>query len=539
MYGGGGGYRSDRGAGGGGGFRGDRGGGGGGGFRGDRGGGRGDYGGRRGGGRGGGGRGPPAEDFIRDVQIFDATTTVQAPGTDVVDRLRAVNLDVDVEAITLPLRPCLGSAGTPVRVLTNHYKTSLDGNKVLYQYDVAIAEASGQPIDKLPALKSRLILKAALAQARSPDIPALPVAYDGQKTLFTVNDTVLGGTRTLTARLERKGGGKKKKEEEQSFDEYRVQVQMVGERRMTDIVDYVQGRDTSARPQDMINALDVVMKEEALKRCVEIGRAKFFSPENPATIFNGLFHAYRGFFQSLRPTQSGLTLNVDQAVAAVMRDQPLEEFVGALLHMDAPPRRLDERQARAVSKAVKGLKIEVTHRSSGRIYTVMGLSPQPADQIRFMNEEVGAEQTIAAYFQSKYKKQLRYPSLHCVRMGSKRKPTFFPIEVCKVVAGQRIPEQFIPNVAADIVDIAAVPPSNRFNKVYKQVQAIAASGKLAAQFGLKLETKVLRVQGRFLPSPRVRRVAVKRGKRQLTVAKTNIVLGCLSSYGWGGGGKQG
>jgi eukaryotic translation initiation factor 2C len=473
------------------------------------------------------------------VQIFDATTTVQAPGTDVVDRLRAVNLDVDVEAITLPLRPCLGSAGTPVRVLTNHYKTSLDGNKVLYQYDVAIAEASGQPIDKLPALKSRLILKAALAQARSPDIPALPVAYDGQKTLFTVNDTVLGGTRTLTARLERKGGGKKKKEEEQSFDEYRVQVQMVGERRMTDIVDYVQGRDTSARPQDMINALDVVMKEEALKRCVEIGRAKFFSPENPATIFNGLFHAYRGFFQSLRPTQSGLTLNVDQAVAAVMRDQPLEEFVGALLHMDAPPRRLDERQARAVSKAVKGLKIEVTHRSSGRIYTVMGLSPQPADQIRFMNEEVGAEQTIAAYFQSKYKKQLRYPSLHCVRMGSKRKPTFFPIEVCKVVAGQRIPEQFIPNVAADIVDIAAVPPSNRFNKVYKQVQAIAASGKLAAQFGLKLETKVLRVQGRFLPSPRVRRVAVKRGKRQLTVAKTNIVLGCLSSYGWGGGGRRG
>lgn len=40
-------------------------------------------------------------------------------------------------------------------------------------------------------------------------------------------------------------------------------------------------------------------------------------------------------------------------------------------------------------------------------------------------------------------------------------------QVCKVVAGQRIPSQYVPNVAADIVDIAAVPPSNRFNKVRK------------------------------------------------------------------------
>jgi hypothetical protein len=42
--------------------------------------------------------------------------------------------------------------------------------------------------------------------------------------------------------------------------------------------------------------------------------------------------------------------------------------------------------------------------------------------------------------------------------------------VCKVVEGQRIPNQFVPSVAADIVDLAAVPPSVRFNKVYKQVR---------------------------------------------------------------------
>lgn len=39
-----------------------------------------------------------------------------------------------------------------------------------------------------------------------------------------------------------------------------------------------------------------------------------------------------------------------------------------------------------------------------------------------------------------------------------------------MVAGQRIPNQFVPQVAADIVDLAAVPPANRFNKIYKQVR---------------------------------------------------------------------
>lgn len=127
-----------------------------------------------------------------------------------------------------------------------------------------------------------------------------------------------------------------------------------------------------------------------------------------------------------------------------------------------------------------------------------------------------------AYFQTKYGLKLNYPGLHCVRMGSKRKPTFFPIEVratatvcvyifmhvemyifdiwvyggrsyqakttpssphpkinppqvCKVVAGQRIPNQFVPQVAADIVDLAAIPPANRFNRIYKQVRGVYGS----------------------------------------------------------------
>lgn len=45
-------------------------------------------------------------------------------------------------------------------------------------------------------------------------------------------------------------------------------------------------------------------------------------------------------------------------------------------------------------------QVRVTHRD-GRIYSVQGLSTQPATQIRFMNEEVNAEQSISVYFKSR------------------------------------------------------------------------------------------------------------------------------------------
>lgn len=57
----------------------------------------------------------------------------------------------------------------------------------------------------------------------------------------------------------------------------------------------------------------------------------------------------------------------------------------------------------------------MTHRK-GRVYTVNGLSPLPATQLRFMNEAVGAEQTI----------QVRCVWMHvcvCVYMTLSSNPT--------------------------------------------------------------------------------------------------------------------
>lgn len=60
-----------------------------------------------------------------------------------------------------------------------------------------------------------------------------------------------------------------------------------------------------------------------------------------------------------------------------------------------------------------------------------------------------------------------------------------------MVKGQRIPMQFIPNVASDIVDIAAVPPSNRFNATIREVGTlISMAAGLSSSFGMQLTNEV-------------------------------------------------
>ena len=69
-------------------------------------------------------------------------------------------------------------------------------------------------------------------------------------------------------------------------------------------------------------------------------------------------------------------------------------------------------------------------------------------------------------------------------------------QVCEVVKGQRIPAQFIPNVASDIVDIAAVPPSNRFNATIREVgELVKLAAGLSSDFGMKLSNEVSRTTG--------------------------------------------
>lgn len=64
-----------------------------------------------------------------------------------------------------------------------------------------------------------------------------------------------------------------------------------------------------------------------------------------------------GYNQSLRPCQSGLTLNTDITAAAFLEGQPMLQLIGGTVGMMDISRGLNPQQVRSINKAVRGVQV--------------------------------------------------------------------------------------------------------------------------------------------------------------------------------------
>ena len=64
-----------------------------------------------------------------------------------------------------------------------------------------------------------------------------------------------------------------------------------------------------------------------------------------------------GYNQSLRPCQSGLTLNMDITAAAFLEGQPMLQLIGTTVGMQDLSRGLSPVQVKSINKAVRGVQV--------------------------------------------------------------------------------------------------------------------------------------------------------------------------------------
>lgn len=111
--------------------------------------------------------------------------------------------------------------------------------------------------------------------------------------------------------------------------------------------------------------------------------------------------------------------------------------------MEAFEKGSDRHLFERIQDALKGLFVEPTHlaKDKNRNVMVVKLSPGHAENTAF-KLNAGTEQerdiTVFDYFKETYNIRLQYPRLPLVITGRLRNETFFPIELLRVVPGQRI-----------------------------------------------------------------------------------------------------
>ncbi|CAJ2667198.1 unnamed protein product [Trifolium pratense] len=394
-------------------------------------------------------------------------------------------------SLRFPLRPGKGSTGKRCIVKANHFIAELP-KKDLHQYDVTIT----------PEVTSRGVNRAVMEQLvrlyRDSHLGKRLPAYDGRKSLYTAGPLpFISKDFRITLVDEDDGSGSQRRDRE-----FKVVIKLAARADLHHLGLFLEGRQTDA-PQEALQVLDIVLRELPTSRYCPVGRS-FYSPDlgRRQPLGEGL-ESWRGFYQSIRPTQMGLSLNIDMSSTAFIEPLPVIEFVTQLLNRDVSARPLSDSDRVKIKKALRGIKVEVTHRGNmRRKYRISGLTSQATRELTFPVDERGTMKSVVEYFYETYGFSIQHTQWPCLQVGNTQRPNYLPMEVCKIVEGQRYSKRLNERQITALLKVTCQRPLDRERDIMQTVHHNAYhDDPYAKEFGIKISDKLAQVEARILPPP--------------------------------------
>ncbi|XP_076337070.1 protein argonaute-2-like isoform X2 [Tachypleus tridentatus] len=408
-------------------------------------------------------------------------------------------------------RPDYGKNGRTIQLIANHFPVFLPDGYV-YLYDIEVSKeyesskrngkkeppkASSEP-KKYRCLNTKLnrrIFELMVSMYRNSDLGNCLPAYDGRKYMVTRKclDIPEGG-RTLVVLLEEEGGRK---------TNFEVTMKLAKAVNLNPIHAIYEGK-VSSIDQEIILALDIILRHSPALRLVPIGRS-FFSQPDVRNIhpFGGGLEIWYGYHQSLRIGQWKPNLNIDMTGTTFFKAQNLLDFIGEKLNINIEKvREFKDYEIKVLSKDLNLLQIQVTHLSYPRKYRIKCLTRQPAKRLFFKLDDK-SEITVAEYFKQNYE-PLKYSNLPCIDVGTGNKNVYLPFEVCKIVEGQHNRRKLNDKQISDMVKAMAKGPEERFRAIYERIaQTNRLNKDYNKEFGIRIDENPLKLNGRILQPPTV------------------------------------
>ncbi|XXG76760.1 hypothetical protein AAC387_Pa08g1049 [Persea americana] len=396
------------------------------------------------------------------------------------------------KSLRFPLRPGYGQAGVKCIVKANHFLTELP-DKDLNHYDVTITP------EVVSKSVNRAIMAELVKQYRKSDLGMRLPAYDGRKSLYTAGELPFTSKEFKVKLVDDDDDGFSGPKRERT---YKIAIKFIARADFYHLGQFLAGKCLDV-PQDTLQILDIVLRELSSRRYCPVGRS-FFSPDirAPQRLGDGL-ESWCGFYQSIRSTQMGLSLNIDMSSAAFIEPLPVVEFVAQLLGKDVMSRHLSDSDRIKVKKALRGVKVEVTHRRNvRRKYRISGLTSQPTRELVFPVDENSNMKSVIEYFQEMYGFAIQHTHLPCLQVGNQKKASYLPMEACKIVGGQRYTKRLNEKQITSLLKVTCQRPKDRENDILQTVHHNAyAEDPYAKEFGIKISEKLTSVEARILPAP--------------------------------------
>ncbi|KAJ0977823.1 hypothetical protein J5N97_013297 [Dioscorea zingiberensis] len=447
-----------------------------------------------------------------------AKTLVEDVGLD-------VGPPISSKGIGFQRRPGHGLVGTRCIVKANHFLAELP-DKDLNHYDVTIT----------PEVCSRSVNRAIMAELvrlyRETELGMRLPAYDGRKSLYTAG--VLPFTsKEFAVKITDEDDGLRVPREK----EYIVAIKFVARADLHHLRQFLAGKQVDA-PQETLQVLDIVLRELSNQRYISIGRS-FYSADirKPQRLGDGL-QSWSGFYQSIRPTQMGLSLNIDISSTAFIEPLPVIEFVAQILGRDVLSRPLSDANRIKIKKALRGVKVEVTHRGNvRRKYRISGLTSQPTRELIFPVDDQMNMKSVVEYFKEMYGFTIQHSHLPCLQVGNQKKANYLPLEACKIVEGQRYTKRLNEKQITSLLKVTCQRPREREMDILQTVhQNGYDEDPYAKEFGINISDKLASVEARVLPAPWLKYHDTGREREclpqvgQWNMMNKKVINGCKVNY---------
>ncbi|XP_031123112.1 protein argonaute 5-like [Ipomoea triloba] len=391
------------------------------------------------------------------------------------------------KAVRFPTRPGFGKVGMRCVVRANHFLVDI-ADRDLNHYDVTITP------EVLSNKVCRLIMSKLASDYTQTHLGNRMLAYDGGKSVYTAGELPFKSKDFVVKLDDDKGSSRRERE-------FKVSIKFATKHSLYHLQQFLQRRQLDA-PQETIQVLDVVLRTDPSSLYQVVGRSFFSSQFGEGQLSDGLDY-WKGFYQSLRPCQMGLSLNIDVSARAFYEPILLSDYVKKFVRDLSRP--LTDQDRIKIKRDLRGVRVEFNHLSYTRRYKISGLSSRPAHQLIF--ELDGGEKTsVAQYFKQKYNIVLQYPMLPAIQSGNDARPVYIPMEVCKIVKGQRYTRKLNERQVTQLLRATCKRPPEREEMIKEIIRKNEYNEKplVKDEFGMQLRPELAQIDARVLPPPRIK-----------------------------------
>ncbi|KAI8092845.1 Piwi domain-containing protein [Halteromyces radiatus] len=393
----------------------------------------------------------------------------------------------------LIIRLVTGEFGTPIRVRSNFFEmTSLPAQNIQHLNIQILPD--GTP----PAVLRKVWQSFEDSLEGQAFLNKVKPVFDGRANLFSpkplkCGDDNLGICFNVNLQEGNRSGGV-----------FKLNIKPVGVINMSELQSFLDGRSgITNNCLAAIMALDVLFHHVPSMQYPTVDRS-FFTPQDKRPLPNGA-EVWQGIYQSIRPTQGKMMVNVDVSATAFYESGPLHELLPKLLDrhsLDDLRHGISDSEHTEVEKMLKNLKIVVVHRGADKRleYKINKLTSTSVENTVF-KDKLGNEITVAQYFQKTYNRRFAYPFLPCIVV---KKDTFLPMEVCEVLPGQRYTEKLNEDQAAEMTSFTWQKPNVCAFRINQGVNLLKYNDNpYIRQFGVNVKPEMAMIGARVLPAPEI------------------------------------